>query len=248
MVSLKYVGKINCFIYYFIVSGNVPLIVSFFQSSAGAGPEYERFLARTKTVEQKPEWNVSGINNTYLKYDSRLWPIILYGYFKFYREKLSLKVQKNIFENCLKLEDLFAEGYIPCLEPGVEGEVVLTRGQVRCLLSHMLLCTLTRDTWHKHWVTLQPWIVRDNKPCVSYLACLLDYFENSGNCFFYLTTLIYQFLRYWPGGRDQVQKAESGFAKRSSMARFNPASGEVWSCVSFQHWKTGSQRGWGRLR
>ena len=55
----------------------------------------------------------------------------------------------------------------------------------------MLLCTLTRDTWHKHWVTLQPWIVRDNKPCVSYLACLLDYFENSGILFFYLTTCIF---------------------------------------------------------
>ena len=45
----------------------------------------------------------------------------------------------------------------------------------------MLLCTLTRDTWHKHWVTLQPWIVRDNKPCVAYLSCLLDYFDNAGN-------------------------------------------------------------------
>ena len=40
---------------------------SFIQSLAGAGPEYERFLARTKTVEQKPEWNVSGIKNSFLK-------------------------------------------------------------------------------------------------------------------------------------------------------------------------------------
>ncbi len=47
---------------------------------------------------------------------------------------MTLNVQKNILENSLKLEDLFAEGFVPCLEPGVEGEVVFTRGQVRCLL------------------------------------------------------------------------------------------------------------------
>lgn len=41
--------------------------ISLFQNSAGAGPEYERFLARTKTVEQKQDWNVSGLKNPFLK-------------------------------------------------------------------------------------------------------------------------------------------------------------------------------------
>ena len=58
MESLKYVKIAFAF---YLVS------FSLFQSSAGAGPEYERFLARTKTVEQKQECNVLGFKNSFLK-------------------------------------------------------------------------------------------------------------------------------------------------------------------------------------
>ena len=52
--------------------------------------------------------------------------------------------------------------------------------QVRCLLAHMLLCSLARGPSHRYWVTLQPWVTRDTRPALAYLACLLDYFDNEG--------------------------------------------------------------------
>ena len=44
----------------------------------------------------------------------------------------------------------------------------------------MLLCSLARGSSHRYWVTLQPWVTRDTRPALAYLACLLDYFDNDG--------------------------------------------------------------------
>ena len=44
----------------------------------------------------------------------------------------------------------------------------------------MLLCSLARGPSHRYWVTLQPWVTRDTRPALAYLACLLDYFDNDG--------------------------------------------------------------------
>ena len=52
MVSLKYVGKINCFIYYFIVSGNVPLIVSFFRARQGLVLSMKDFSPELKLLSR----------------------------------------------------------------------------------------------------------------------------------------------------------------------------------------------------
>ena len=51
---------------------------------------------------------------------------------------------------------------------------------MRCLLAHMLLCSLARGPSHRYWVTLQPWVTRDTRPALAYLACLLDYFDIDG--------------------------------------------------------------------
>ena len=45
----------------------------------------------------------------------------------------------------------------------------------------MLLCSLARGPSHRYWVTLQPWVTRDTRPALAYLACLLDYFDNEGD-------------------------------------------------------------------
>ena len=44
----------------------------------------------------------------------------------------------------------------------------------------MLLCSLARGPSHRYWVTLQPWVTRDTRPALAYLACLLDYFDIDG--------------------------------------------------------------------
>ena len=49
--------------------------------------------------------------------------------------------------------------------------------QVRCLLAHMLLCSLARGPSHRYWVTLQPWVTRDTRPALAYLACLVVVYD-----------------------------------------------------------------------
>ena len=106
-------------------------------------------------------WSVDGVKSVLDKYSSE-------------HRRL---VQTNILSSALQLEDLFTQGSCPMLEVGHQTEVTLTRDQVRCLLSHMLLCTLVPMDCHKYWVSLQPWITSTNNPSQAYLTCLFHYFS-----------------------------------------------------------------------
>ena len=119
-----------------------------------AGPDYQAFLARHKTVAQAPkQWNIPA------------WSPALAG-------AGEQDAQHTIRQWALRMEELFPSGYLPVLEPGMDlPEVVLTHDQVRCLLANMLLCTLKPSQHNKYWVTFQPWLTRDTSPAIAYLTC-----------------------------------------------------------------------------
>ena len=85
---------------------------------------------------------------------------------------------ENILKWSLQLESKFPTGELPVFESGQTGEIELSRGEVLCLLSHMVLATLpsteVRETYC--WSSLQPWLTRDKGPPKAYLSCLASLF------------------------------------------------------------------------
>ena len=123
--------------------------------------EYKHFLRRTKSDQLVKLWELSGLRGNKQKIEQ-----------EFYTKSI-----RNLLKCSLTLEDEFPNGCLPVLEFGKEDEVILTRSQVKCLLAHMFLCTLTPQPYNKFWVSFQPWLTKDNSPCRTYLQCLLTYFS-----------------------------------------------------------------------
>ena len=120
------------------------------------GVEYQRFLARTNTSQPVKAFEVPGLKilNT-------------------------AQCRKNILSWSLQLESKFPSGELPVFQSDQSGEILLSRGEVLCLLSHMVLSTLpttgVRATYC--WSTLQPWLTRDSGPATAYLSCLASLFS-----------------------------------------------------------------------
>ena len=97
-----------------------------------------------------------------------------------------------IAESALKLPQLFPDGSLPGLVRGTPGLVELSRGEVCCLLAHMLLCSLLvqeelRPEYCGHFTGAQAptgpltfcyWLYHQSNATNIYLRTLLTYFTH----------------------------------------------------------------------